>query len=203
MGTTSETEGTREKRERFLQIAYDLSIDQPIPWTHIEHVAQELGMDPDMARSSTSEAMKIARYWGNKGYIKSQADGYGIFSLTPRGIDAAEGNEAHQPPSVSTVFNMSGSTFHGSVVGTNNTAELVNNFDLRSVEIEQQIEEHGGADKQELRDALAEVRQILASEDSLERGRLARFSGVMERHSWFTGAIAQAIAGFATQAIGG
>jgi hypothetical protein len=85
----SKPERTSRKRERFLQIAYDLSIDQPVPWISIEDVARGLGMDPDTARSAISEVMRIARYWGNKGYTKSQADGYRIFSLIPRGIDPA------------------------------------------------------------------------------------------------------------------
>lgn len=201
MGAMSESEGTRDRRERFLQVAYDLSIDQPVPLVNIKDMAREFGEDPATVRSDTSEVMRMAQYWGNRGFIKSEGGGYGHFRLTSRGIDKVEGEEpTQQPPSVTNV-NISGGTFQGSVVGANNTAELVNNFDLRSVEIEKQIEERGGADKEELREALEEVRRIIASENSIERGMLSRFSAVMERNSWFTGAIAQAFAGFVTQAI--
>ncbi len=57
----SESEGTREKHKRFLQIAYDLSVDQPVPLVQIEDVAREFGEDPVMAHSATSEVMRIAQ----------------------------------------------------------------------------------------------------------------------------------------------
>jgi hypothetical protein len=35
----------------------------------------------------------------------------------------------------------------------------------------------------------------------LDRGALSRFSGLMERHSWFTNAVMGALLGFATQVV--
>ena len=94
--------------------------------------------------------------------------------------------------------------FHGdvnqSIIGTQNRAELTNNFDFRS--IEQQIEREGGEDKEELKRALAQVERLIERGDYLDRGALAQFSGAMERHSWFTGSVMQALLGFATQAAG-
>ena len=92
--------------------------------------------------------------------------------------------------------------FHGdvnqSIIGTQNRAELTNNFDFRS--IEQQIEREGGEDKEELKRALAQVERLIERGEYLDRGALAQFSGAMERHSWFTGSVMQALLGFATQA---
>lgn len=77
------SEGMKEKRKRFLRAAYEMSISESVPFVGLDDVAQTLGMDLD-------QAQQIANYWGNKGFIKSQADGYAIFSLTPYGIDEVE-----------------------------------------------------------------------------------------------------------------
>lgn len=193
----SEPEGIKEKRERFLRVAYNLSINEAVPLVNINDVARDLGMDPGTARDHTSEAMRIAYYWGNRGHIKSEADGYGLFSLTRKGIDEVEGN--NQTPDAGSTFNIYGPV-QGSVIGTHNTAELTNSFDFRS--IQERIEREGGEDKEELKRALAQVERLLERGEYLDRGALSQFSGAMERHSWFTGAVAQALIGFATQAMG-
>lgn len=100
---------------------------------------------------------------------------------------------------VSNVFNIEYAP--GSVIGTHNNAELTNTFDFRA--IEQRIELEGGDDKEELRRALARVERLIERGGYVDRGALSEFSGAMERHSWFTGAVAQALIGFATQASGG
>jgi hypothetical protein len=116
-----------------------------------------------------------------------------MLRITAEGIDDVEGNKPQAG---------SGPTFQfygdvlGSVIGTHNKAELTNNFDCSAIERE------GGEDKEELRRALAQVERLLERGDYLDRGALARFSGAMERHSWFTGSIMQALLGFATQAVG-
>lgn len=191
-------EQASERRQRFLQAVYNLGINEPVFMVSIEDVAKELGMDPDRARDRDGEMKKMAYYFGNKGLIDSQADGYGLLSLTPEGIDEVEGKNKPQESS-SPTFQFYGNV-QGSVIGTNNSAELTNNFDFRTVE--QRIEREGGEDKEELREALEEVRRLLESGDSMERGFLSRFSGAMEEHSWFTSSIAQALVGFGTQAVG-
>jgi hypothetical protein len=77
-----------------------------------------------------------------------------------------------------------------SIIGTQNRAELTNNFDFRS--IEQQIEREGGEDKEELKRALAQVERLIERGEYLDRGALAQFSG----------SVMQALLGFATQAVG-
>lgn len=184
-------------RDRFLRVAYDLSINKPVPFVSIRDVAAELGLPADnvtLTLDPTSEVKRLAFYWGNKGLIKSQSDGFNFFTLTPEGIDEVEGR--NRPESSSTIFNLYGDV-QGSVIGTNNKAALTNTFDFRSVE--QRIEREGGEDKEELRRALARVERLIERGDYLDRGALSEFSGAMERHSWFTGAVAQALIGFATQ----
>ncbi len=57
-----------------------------------------------------------------------------------------------------------------------------------------QIEREGSEDREELREALEVVRRLL--EDG-------QHSEVMQRHERFTGALMQALIGFATQAVAG
>lgn len=94
--------------------------------------------------------------------------------------------------------------FHGnvsqSIIGTQDRAELTNNFN--SAEVREQIEREGGEDREALHEALSRIESLLNSGEHLERGSLSDFSGVMERHSWFTGAVTSALLGFATQFIG-
>lgn len=195
----SEFDEVREKRKQFLRAAYDLGKSSPANMASMDEIARELGteMEPGLI---DDELIEYATYWGGKGFIESQVDGYGILSITPEGIDEVEGNNHPQQSSVSNVFNISG-TVQGSVIGTHNTNELTNNFDFRAVE--QRIEQEGGEDKEELREALAEIHRLLESGQSLDRGALSKFSGVMERHSWFTGSVAQGLIGFATQIMSG
>lgn len=84
-----------------------------------------------------------------------------------------------------------------SIVGTQNRAELTNNLDFGNVR--EQIDREGGEDREELHRALEQVERLLERGDYLNRGDLARFSDVMERHSWFTGSVMSALLGFATQ----
>jgi hypothetical protein len=131
------------------------------------------------------------------GLITIESNAATMLRITAEGIDDVEGNKPQAG---------SGPTFQfygdvlGSVIGTHNKAELTNNFDCSA--IEQRIEREGGEDKEELRRALAQVERLLERGDYLDRGALARFSGAMERHSWFTGSVMQALLGFATQAVG-
>ncbi len=192
--------GQQRLRDQFLQAAWEIAQEQPNGWVMLDQVANHVDLDTSDP-NYVNKLDNIALYWGQREFIQSQADGYGVFSFTAKGIDYVEGNEpGQQLASVSNVFNFSGSNIHGSVIGTHNTAELTNSFDFQA--IEQQIEREGGEDKEELKRALAQVERLLERGEYLDRGALAQFSGAMERHSWFTGSVMQALLGFATQAAG-
>ncbi len=120
-------------------------------------------------------------------------------SLTRRAYEAVDSNFVVPDPRPTTAsFH-----FHGdvsqSIVGTQNRAELTNNMDFGGVR--EQIDREGGADREELHTALDQVERLVERGEYLDRGELARFSGLMERHSWFTGAVMSALLGFATQTI--
>lgn len=121
-------------------------------------------------------------------------------TLTQKAYDAVDSGfvlPAPQPTSANFIFH---GDVNQSIIGTQDRVELTNNFDFRSVE--QQIEREGGEDKEELRQALAQMERLLERGEYLDRGALSKFSGAMERHSWFTGSVMQALLGFATQAGG-
>ncbi len=115
-------------------------------------------------------------------------------AVTPLGRRVVENGFEHQtsvapPISAGPTFNMG--NVYGSVVGTQETATIESpTFDFRVVELE--IEERGGADAEDLKRMLAEIRQTLQQEEQLPRGVFARFSALMERNSWIAGSIAQA-----------
>jgi len=191
----SEFDDVRERRKQFLRAAYDFGKSRVANLVSMDEIAQQMSLEWNQLENT--ELDEYAAYYGGKGLIKGQADGFGLFSITPAGIDEVEGNNAQEPPG--SIFQFYGNV-QGSVIGTHNTAELTNSFDFRA--IEQRIEEEGGEEKEELRRALAQVQRLLERDEYLDRGALSQFSGAMEKHSWFTGSVMQALLGFATQAVG-
>ena len=178
-----------ERRSRFLKIAYDVSTSEPVPFVGLPDVAEKMGLTID-------EASQIAHYFGNRGLIKSESDGYGLFSLTSDGIDEAEGTKPQPQQAVSNVFNMSGN-FYQAAVGTHNTNTFGGDLDFSTVE--RRIEEEGGADKEELRQLVAEMRELLQSGQTVDKGFLARFNDKLKQYDWLAGAVAGWLLNFSTQ----
>lgn len=75
--------------------------------------------------------------------------------------------------------------------GTQYDVQMDTGFDFRS--IEQQIDQRGGADAEELRQALTEIRASLEQDGSLRRGTLARFGGAIRDNAWFTSHVGKEI----------
>ena len=120
-------------------------------------------------------------------------------SLTRRAYEAVDSNFVlPDPQPTAASFHFHGNVSQ-SIVGTQTRAELTNNMDFGSVR--EQIDREGGDDREELHTALDHVERLVERGEYLDRGELSRFSGLMERHSWFTGAVMSALLGFATQAI--
>lgn len=195
----SEAEEIRELAPEFLRIASEIGMNEPSDMVRLNQVAEHLGPDEHGTTGSdyVDKLTSVAQYLGSRGFLERQSSNWGMFSVTREGIDEVEGR--NKPAETGSTFQFYGNV-QGSVIGTHNTAELTNTFDFRA--IEQRIEEEGGEDKEELKRALAQVQRLLERGDYLDRGALSQFSGVMERHSWFTGSVMQALLGFATQAVG-
>ncbi len=189
-------EQRKEERSRFLRAVYLHAEGNPAEFVYWRNLAPEYALEG--TERPPSDVMGLAEHLERSGLITIEANEGTMYRITARGIDEVEGNK---PPEAGPTFQFYGPV-QGSVIGTHNTAELTNIFDFRA--IEQRIQEEGGEDKEELRRALAQIERLLERGEYLDRGALSQFSGVMERHSWFTGAVMQALLGFATQvAVGG
>jgi hypothetical protein len=194
MGEMSDSMSKDELREKVLQAVYDISNGIPGKRVELRRVAQVVDLDPDNPDDAES-CINAAQYLGGRNWLEKLTLGWEALHITKEGVDEVEGRSQQAAATTSFVFN---APIHGSVIGTHNTAELTNNFDFRA--IEQRINSEGGEDTEELREALAEVERLVEEGQTLDRGAFSRFSAVMQRHGWFTGAVAEAILGFATQA---
>ena len=116
-----------------------------------------------------------------------------MIRITARGIQYIEGDlEQQAAPNV---------TFHvgnayGSIFGTQQHAEMNNvSFDFTTVEAEldraeAEVDHRGGRDAAELKELLAEVRALHEGGEPLDRGRLAKYLGVVQRNGWIAGPVA-------------
>lgn len=197
---TDEFGEIKELREKFLRAAYDLR-DPRTRWANATQIAERMGLEDP--RTTTDERQSgiysdIAIYYDQLGYIQRIANGYLIVAITARGIQYVEGDLERQAAN-NVTFNIG--TADRSIIGTQDYAQLEANINFENIGIE--IERRGGEDKEALREALQRIEELIQNRDAISRGELAEFSEVMERNSWFTGAVAQALVGFATQAITG
>jgi len=188
-------EQRKEVRRSFLRAIYEQADGNPTEYVYWPNLAPQFGYADKQMPPRSIES--IADQLAGMGLITIEVDEGGIYRITTKGVDEVEGNK---PQDAGATFQFYGNV-QGSVIGMHNSAELTNTFDFRA--IEQRIEEEGGEDKEELRQALAQVQRLLERGDYLDRGALSRFSGVMEKHSWFTGSVMQALLGFATQVAAG
>lgn len=78
---------------------------------------------------------------------------------------------------------------HNSIIGTQNNASLTNNFNFS--QLEKEIEQKGGEDKEELKRMIEEIRELFEDSEKVKKGSLSKFSEIMQRHSWITGAISK------------
>lgn len=87
-------------------------------------------------------------------------------------------------------------TVYGSTIGTQGNAHIENVFNFEKVD--QLIEERGGEDKEVLRAMIEEIKEFFEDSEKVKKGSLSRFSELMEKHSWITGAVSQMGLGFLT-----
>ena len=191
-----EFQDIRELREKIIRAAYDLR-DPSTGMAPMAQIGERMELDPENNMRDEDVYVEIARYFHELGYIRRIVDGYGIVAITTQGIQHVEGDLQQAASNVT--FNIG--TAERSIIGTQTHAQLEANINFENLEIE--IEERGGEDKEALRAALRRIEELIQDCDSINRGELADFSEVMEKHSWFTGAMAQALVGFVTQAITG
>jgi len=73
-------------------------------------------------------------------------------------------------------------TAYGSIIGTQQSASLTAMFDFRR--LEKEIEGRGGEDIGELKEMVMEIRNLLQQDEGVRKGALAKFSALLQRHSW-------------------
>jgi hypothetical protein len=134
------------------------------------------------------------------GFITIEVEEATSYRITAKGVDEVEGNRPQPQQNVSNVFNMPNSTFIHSAVGNDNTNTFSGDLDFSTVE--RRIDEEGGADKEVLRELVAEMRELLESGETLEKGRLARFNDKLKEYPWLAGPVAGWLLNFGTQEIG-
>jgi len=187
-------EQRKERRRRFLRVAYDVAADQPNGFVVMSEVAARLGVDPDDPREY-GELTELAKYFVQRGYAQRQLAGFEAITLTAEGVDEVEGNRPQAQQNVTT-FNVSGN-FYQSAIGTHNTNTFRGDLDFSTVE--RRIEEEGGDDKEELREIVAEMRELLEYGGTIDKGFLARFNEKLKEHGWLAGAVAGWLLNFSTQ----
>ncbi|NOH04211.1 MAG: hypothetical protein HND47_20670 [Chloroflexi bacterium] len=99
--------------------------------------------------------------------------------------------ERQPAPSVSYTFHNSSNIIAGS-----QTSATMN---INIGEIEKMIEENGGADKEELLALVMAIKEAFEKQDTISKGSLARFSEMLERHSWIMGSLVQLLGSAAIQ----
>jgi len=190
----------KDRREQSIRAAYRHGQGR-MGVADIADIMRDLDLDPDITSSTgmrdEAQYQELARYWMQLGYIEHYTEV--SIRITAKGIEHVEGSLQQQAAPTSVAFNIG--TAERSIIGTQTHAQLEANINFENLELE--IEQRGGEDKEALREALKRIEELVEDRDSIRRGELAEFSEVMEKHSWFTGAVAQALIGFATQALAG
>jgi hypothetical protein len=132
-------------------------------------------------------------------FTEKQSETSRLCTLTRKAYEAVDsGFVMPDPLPSSSNFHFYGDV-NQSIIGTQTRAELTNNFDFGNVR--ERIDREGGEDREELHKALDHVERLLERGEYLDRGALAKFSDVMEQHSWFTASVMSALLGFATQIV--
>jgi len=194
----------RALRERLLRAAYSHR-DPRLGAASNEVVMRDLGLDPDISTPKgmrdTEQYEAIARYWVERGYIEYFTEA--MVRITARGIQYIEGDlEQQAAPNVT--FNVGNA--YGSIFGTQQHAEMNNvSFDFNTVEAEldraeAEVDQRSGRDAAELKELMAEVRALHESGEPLDRGRLAKYLGVVQRNGWIAGPVAGALLSMVTGA---
>lgn len=95
-------------------------------------------------------------------------------------------------PQPTNIFNIG--TANGSIIGTQANVTLNYNESIRNVK--EQIASTDSPDKAELQQIISLLEMIVNNQISPQKGLFSKFSAVMERNSWITGAISSTLLGW-------
>ncbi len=195
----SEARRVRELAPEFLQIVYDLNIEESSNIVTLDRVAEYLQPnDLDTGGSEYVDTLsRVAQFLGQKGFLDRQTSDWFMFNITREGMDEVEGtNRPPQPQSV-TNFNFAGSELTNAVIGNNNTANFSGQFDFSN--IEERIRRETGEDAEELLSMVRDIRSLLDNGGTINRGYLSRLNDKLRKYDWLANAVAGWLLNFATQ----
>ncbi|MCM3257030.1 hypothetical protein M3664_04445 [Paenibacillus lautus] len=145
------------------------------------------------------EGDKILRLLPNgltENYIVLDRGFYDEFLDIPAHYQARVRKESTIDLQKSSAMHFNIGTVYGSNIGTQGSAHVDNVFNFEKVD--QLIEERGGKDKEALKEMIEEIKEFFEDSEKVKKGSLSKFSELMEKNSWITGAIAQMGLGFLT-----
>ena len=85
---------------------------------------------------------------------------------------------------------------YGSMIGHQEGSTVNNKFSLSMEHLDKLVDENGGDDKEILKQLLAEIKKLQNTEGAIEKGSLLKYSHMLEKHSWLSGALAQIALGW-------
>jgi len=146
-------------------------------------VAFETGMTGPQADATLLRAVEANLIGASFGLGGPNADTATVWvtHISTRGLEmSGDWEEATQQPSQQFIFNAAAYGIFGSQ----------QHFAFEQVigDLDRQIEEKGGEDKEELREMVEEIRQTLESQDSITRSKFERWSELANKHApWLLG----------------
>lgn len=100
--------------------------------------------------------------------------------------------------SVNTTFNINAA--YGSIIGNENQATI--HYDATIETLKDKVALSQSADKEELQKIVPLLEQIVHNQRPVTQGMFANFRNVMERNSWFTGSVMNALLNWMLSKIG-
>lgn len=196
---TDPIEQRKKLPERFLKLVYMQANGSPTEFVMWQNVAPELGLNPEN-QDHLDHVLTVADHLEHSDLISIEVNEGTMYTITAKGVDRVEGTEPQPQQNVSNTWNLSGN-FNQSAIGTHNTNSFTGEFDFSTVE--QRIEAEGGADKEELRELVAELRDLLENEGTINKGFLSRWNDKLKECDWLAGAVSGWLLNFATRSLGG
>lgn len=152
-------------------------------------VAQSVGVPVESSEFDGAISDLVTRR-----FVTRQA-GNAMLSITAGGIEEVEERGPKEAAAPTVNFNIQ--TAQGSIIGTQQNAELTATFNFG--DFDRAIEQADEEDKEELKEVREQLRKMLEEEQTVNRGFLARWGGLLEKYPAVTGHIAKAVIGWLTQ----
>lgn len=86
---------------------------------------------------------------------------------------------------------------NGSVIGNGNTATI--NYQSNIADLRKRVEQEASPDREQMNKLLDLLQMVIDNQVPAQKGLFARFSSVMENHSWLSSAVASTLLTWLTQ----